>query len=73
MLSNFKKITLSVIGDKKEKVYKSEKTIGEIEKKLDKEEINLAEAMNRLKSVFRYNLSHEDYRKIEKEVSYNIH
>lgn len=74
MISKFSKIVMAIAGSKKEmNVYKPEGIARDIERKLDKGEIDLAEAMNLLKSSFRYNLSNDDYRKIEKETNYNLH
>ena len=64
---------MPVINAKKEmNVYKPESIVGAIEKKLDNGAIDLTEAMDQLRSAFKYNLSSDDYRKIEKEVGYNL-
>ena len=72
MLSNFKSIAMEVIKDKETEVYNPEEKIGDIERKLNSGEIDLAGAMEVLKSEFSYKLSSDDYRKIEKEVGYNV-
>lgn len=72
MQSNFKRIVMSTIGDKKEKVYNAEGKIREIEGNLDKGKIDAKQAMSTLRNIFKYNLDTKDYYKIEKELSYNI-
>jgi predicted nucleic acid-binding protein len=74
MISKFKQIAMPIINTKKEmKIYKPESIVGAIEKKLDNGEIGLNEAIDELRSAFKYNLSADDYRKIEKEAGYNVH
>ncbi len=72
MISNYKKIVLNIIGDKKDKVYKLEQRLNEIERKLDKGELNASQAMANLRGICRYNISSDEYRKIEKELQYRI-
>lgn len=73
MISKLKNIVMPIVESKKEmKMYKPEAIVGAIEKKLDKGEIDLTGAMNELKNAFRYNLSSDDYRRIEKETGYNV-
>jgi hypothetical protein len=72
MLSNFKSIAMEIIKDKETEVYNPEEKAGDIERKLNSGEIDLAGAMEALKSEFSYELSSDDYSKIEKEVGYNV-
>lgn len=72
MQSNFKRIVMSTIGDKKEKVYNAEGKIREIERNLDRGKIDAKQAMGALRNIFKYHLDTGDYYKIEKELSYNI-
>jgi hypothetical protein len=61
-LAESKKIEISSFQDRR---------LRDIEKKLDNGEVDLLEAMNKLREEFKYNFSSEDYRKIEKEIGYN--
>ncbi len=72
MLSNCKKIVLNIIGDKKSKVYGLEKKLSDMERKLDRGELDASQAMVSLRSIFRYNISSDEYRKIEKELRFRI-
>ncbi len=72
MLSNCKKIVLSIVGDKKSKVYGLEKKLSDMERKLDRGELDVSQAMVNLRSIFRYNISSDEYRRIEKELRYRI-
>lgn len=80
MISRFKQIVSQVINDKTDdekedisrNVYKFEGKVGDIEKRLDSGKIDFPSAMKELRDFFRYHLSEEDYRKIEKEVGYNV-
>ncbi len=74
-ISRLKSTIISVIGSRKEEiakaVYNYESKVRDIERKLDSEG-NISSAMNDLRNLFRYNLSSDDYRKIEKEIGYNV-
>jgi len=72
MLSNFKSIAMGIINDKDTEVVNPEEKVGYIERKLNGGEIDLAGAMDELRDIFSYKLSSDDYRKIEKEVGYNV-
>lgn len=76
MLSNLTSIVNATIGARKEevskKVYNYESKVRDIEKKLNSGEVDLAKALEMVRGIFSYNLNSEDYRKIEKEVGYNV-
>ncbi len=72
MISNFKRIVMPIVEAKKTKVFNPEQKIREIERKLDKGLIDSAGAMKELRGMFSYHLDNNDYRKIEKEIAYNI-
>ena len=73
MVSNFKSAVESMAGDKKIEITKSmDRSLWEINRELDGGQMKLSEAMVKLWSVFRYNFSSDDYRKIEKEIGYNL-
>jgi hypothetical protein len=73
MISNFRSIVEGVVNSKKIEMTSFRKDrIRDIEKKLDGGEINHAESMRKLRDEFSYHLDNSDYRKIEKEVGYNL-
>lgn len=73
MISNFRSIVEEVVNSKKIEMTSFQKDrIRDMEKKLEGSEINLAEAMKKLRDEFSYHLDNSDYRKIEKEVGYNL-
>ncbi len=72
MISNYKKIVLTIIGDKKTKIYNLEQKLNNIERKLDRGELDVNQAMDNLRSIGRYNISSDEYRRIEKELRYRI-
>jgi hypothetical protein len=72
MVSNFESIALSVIQGKNIKPTSFlRERIRSMEKKLDAGQAKTSEAMSFLRSEFKYNLSNDDYRRIEKELGYN--
>lgn len=72
MLSNFKSIAMEIIREKETDIVNPEEKVGDIERKLNSGDIDLAGAMEELEGIFSYKLSNDDYRKIEKEVDYNV-
>ncbi|MFZ2226604.1 MAG: hypothetical protein WA064_04050 [Candidatus Moraniibacteriota bacterium] len=73
MLSNFKGI-VEDIAKTKDKIdaYDWEKKTEYIEEDLNNGKIDLSTALETLKDTFKSELSADDYRKIEKEVGYNV-
>ena len=75
MVSNLSGIVNLAIGNRKEAINKAVYNYGEkvrdIERKADRGS-DLQTIMNDLRSLFGYNLTNDDYRRIEKELSYKI-
>ena len=73
MISNLTSIVASIIGNRAEemakKVYNYENKLGDIERKLEKGVIDSSQAMDEIRSLFRYNLKDEDYREIEEKLN----
>lgn len=77
MSSKLSSIVNSVIGERKgdiaNKVYGYEGKVRDIERRLDNDgAVYKPAAINDLHALFSYHLTKDDYRKIEKELNYNI-
>ncbi len=74
-ISRLSNIVNSIVENRKKEiskaVYNYESKVKDIERKLDKGG-SVSEAMSSLRSLFRYNLSNDDYRNIERELNYNV-
>lgn len=73
MLSNFIGIIQPILSAKKISLTSFQNgRLRDIEKKMDRGEIDTTAAISVLRQEFKYNLTEDDYRKIEKELGYSL-
>ena len=76
MISKFYNIVIAQIGSRSDeiekKVFNHKNIIKDIEKELDRGKVNVDNGMMRLHERFKYHLSADDYRAIEKQLRYNV-